>query len=64
MREKGWIPMPKSKKPETHFEQVPLEIVKQIAAEDISSDEANGDEVAVDAAAKKRAVYPVRSQPR
>jgi hypothetical protein len=56
--------MPKSKKPKTHFEQVSLEIVKRIAAEEISSDETNGDEVAMDTPAKKRAVYPVRGQPR
>jgi len=56
--------MPKSKKPETHFEQVSLEIVKRIVAEEISSDEADGDEVAVDTPAKKRAAFPVRGQPR
>ena len=33
--------MPKSKGPKTHFEQVPLEIVKKIAQEDIPDDEAN-----------------------
>ena len=56
--------MAKSKEPKTHFEQVSLEIVKRIAAGEISSDEANGDEVAVDAPAKKRAAYPVLGQPR
>lgn len=34
--------MPKSKKSKTHFEQVPLEIVKNIVEEDIP--EANADE--------------------
>ena len=31
--------MTKSKEPKTHFEQVPLEIVKKIAEEDIPDDE-------------------------
>ena len=31
--------MLKSEKPKTHFEQVPLEIVKKIAVEDIPADE-------------------------
>ena len=39
--------MTKSKKPKTHFEQVPLEIVKNIAAEDIPDDEANGNNAIV-----------------
>lgn len=33
--------MSKSKKPKTHFEQVPLEIVKKIAKEDIPVDESD-----------------------
>jgi hypothetical protein len=37
--------MPKTKKPKTHFEQVPLEIVKKIAEEETSYDEANGADV-------------------
>jgi len=32
--------MPKSKDPKTYFEQVPLEIVKKIAKEEIPDDEA------------------------
>jgi hypothetical protein len=51
--------MPKSEEPKTHFEQVPLEIVKQIADEEISSDEANGAEVAVEPPPRKRAVFAV-----
>lgn len=35
-------------KPKTHFEQVPVEIVKKIAEEDIPDDEVNGND-AVDA---------------
>lgn len=31
--------MPKTKKPKTHFEQVPLEIVKKIAEEEIPNDQ-------------------------
>jgi hypothetical protein len=49
--------MPKSKEPKTHFEQVPLEIVKQIADEEVSSDEANGVGVRAEAPAKKRAAF-------
>jgi hypothetical protein len=56
--------MPKSKELKTHFEQVPLEIVKQIADQEFSSDGANGVEVAGEAPAKKRAVFPVLGQPR
>jgi len=40
--------MPKTKKPKTHFEQVPLEIVKKIAAEEIPDDEPTGDGVIVE----------------
>ncbi|MGD1155832.1 MAG: hypothetical protein ABSA41_08395 [Terriglobia bacterium] len=50
--------MPKAKKSKTHFEQISLEIVKQIADEEISSDGANGAGVAVEPPAKKRAVFP------
>ena len=56
--------MPKSKEPKTHFEQVSLEIVKQIVDEEISSYKANGVEVALEAPAKKRAVFPALGQPR
>ena len=45
--------MPKSKDPKTHFEQVPLEIVKKIAEEDIPDDETNGADVTVDPPARK-----------
>ena len=45
--------MAKPKDPKTHFEQVPLEIVKKIAEEDIPDDEANGVDVDVDPPAKK-----------
>jgi hypothetical protein len=40
--------MPKSKGPKTHFEQVPVKIVKKIAKEDIPGDEANGPDTDVD----------------
>ena len=33
--------MSKSEKPKTHFEQVPLEIVKKIAQEDVLVDESD-----------------------
>ena len=45
--------MPKAKGPKTHFEQVPLEIVKKIAKEDFPDDEANGPNVDVDPPARK-----------
>ncbi len=45
--------MPKSRKPKTHFEQVPLETLKDIiAAEEIADDEADGDEATVKTPAK------------
>ena len=40
--------MPKNKKPKTHFTQVPLEIVKKIAVEEIPDDEATGEDVIVE----------------
>jgi hypothetical protein len=43
--------MPKSKKSKTHFEQVPLEIVKSIVEETIP--EANADEAIVETPKKK-----------
>lgn len=46
-------PMPKSKDSKTHFEQVPLEIVKKIAKEDIPDDEGNEPDVDVDPPARK-----------
>jgi len=45
--------MAKSKETKTHFEQVPLEIVKQIADEEIWSHEVNGADVTVGPPAKK-----------
>jgi hypothetical protein len=42
----------------THFEQVPLEIVKKIAEEDISDDAASGADVAAEPPAKKRSAFP------
>ena len=44
--------MPKTKKPKTHFAQVPLEIVKKIAEEEIPDDEATGEDVIVEPPAK------------
>jgi hypothetical protein len=43
--------VPKSKKPKTHFGQVPLEIVKKIA-EDIQGGERDGYETVADAPEK------------
>jgi hypothetical protein len=43
--------MPKSKKSKTHFEQIPLEIVKNIVEEDIP--EVNEDEAIVETPKKK-----------
>jgi hypothetical protein len=45
--------MPKTKTPKTHFEQVPLEIVKKNAEEDNPDDEANGTDVTLEPPAKK-----------
>jgi hypothetical protein len=50
--------MPNSKESKTHFEQVPLEIVKEIAEEDIPDDEANADEEIVEASPKKLGRIP------
>ena len=45
--------MPKSKKPKTHFEQVPLETLKDILAkEEIPDDETDGNEVIIETPAK------------
>jgi hypothetical protein len=46
--------MSKSKEPDTHFEQIPLEIVKEIAKEDIPDDEENGPDVIVESPAKTK----------
>ncbi len=40
--------MSKSEKPKTHFEQVPLEIVKKIAREDVAEDESDEADEAVE----------------
>jgi hypothetical protein len=45
--------MAKSKEPKTHFEQVPLEIVKRIAEVEIPDDERDGADPTVDPPAKK-----------
>jgi hypothetical protein len=45
--------MPKSKELKTHFEQVPLEIVKKIAAKAIRDEETNGADPAADPPAGK-----------
>ena len=45
--------MPKPKEPKTYFEQVPLEIVKKIAVEEIPDDEMGGATVTVEPPAKK-----------
>jgi hypothetical protein len=51
-------PMAKSKDSKTHFEQIPLEIVKKIAEEDIPDDAADGAGVTVEPPAKKCSVFP------
>ena len=45
--------MPKPKEPKTHFEQVPLDIVKKLAKEEISGNGANGTNVTIEPPAKK-----------
>ena len=40
--------MPKTKEPKTHFEQVPLEIVKKIVEEEIPDAEATGEDLIVE----------------
>ncbi len=49
--------MPKSNDPKTHFEQVPLEIVKKIAEEEIPDDEGKGPDLTVEPPARKRAAF-------
>ena len=44
--------MPKTKKPKTHFDQVPLEIAKKIAEGEIPDDEVNEKNVIVEPPAK------------
>jgi hypothetical protein len=50
--------MTKSKEPKTHFEQVPLEIVKKIAEEEIPDGDANGIDVTVVPPARKCSALP------
>jgi hypothetical protein len=50
--------MPNSKQSKTHFEQVPLEIVKKIAQEEIPDDEANGSDVIVETSRKRLSDVP------
>jgi hypothetical protein len=50
--------MRKMKQAKTHFEQVPLEIVKKIAEEEIPDDETSGADVAVEPPAKKCSAFP------
>jgi hypothetical protein len=45
--------MSKSEKPKTHFEQVPLEIVKKIVEEAVPDDETDEADVAVESAEKQ-----------
>ena len=45
--------MPKTKKPKTHFEQVPLEIVKKIVEEEDPDNQSNGADVTIELPAKK-----------
>lgn len=40
--------MPKSKKPKTHFGQVPLEIIKEIAVEVIPDDEIDQEDLMIE----------------
>ena len=50
---KRGIAMPKSKKSKTHFEQVPLETLKDIIAdEEIPDDKVDGNEAIVETPAK------------
>jgi len=49
--------MPKSREPKTHFEQVPLEIVKKIAEEDIPDSETDGTAATVDPPARKCSAF-------
>jgi len=50
--------MSKSKVPKTHFEQVPLEIVKKIAQEDPPDDNTNGLDMIIEPPARKCAAIP------
>ncbi len=50
--------MHKMKEPKTHFEQVPLEIVKKIAEEEIPDEETSGTDATVEPPAKKCLASP------
>ena len=50
--------MTKSKDSKTHFEQVPVEIVKKIAEEDIPDDDMGGGSVTVEPPPKKYSAFP------
>jgi energy-converting hydrogenase Eha subunit F len=50
--------MRKSKEDKTYFEQVPLEIVKKIAEEEIPDTETDGAGVPVEPPAKHRGAFP------
>ena len=50
--------MAKTKEPKTHFEKVPLEIVKKIAEVEIPDDGADGTGVSVEPPAKKFSAFP------
>ena len=56
--------MTKSKEFKTHFEQVPLAIVKMIADEDIPDDETNRADLTVELPAKKWRHSRVKGHPR
>jgi hypothetical protein len=49
--------MPKPKEPKTHFEQVPLEIVKEVAAEDIEEGKTGRPDVPAKPPAIKRGAF-------
>jgi len=49
--------MAKTKEPKTHFEQVPLEIVKKIADEEIPDEETNGTDPALNPPARKCSAF-------
>jgi hypothetical protein len=50
--------MHRMKEPKTHFEQVPLEIVKKIAEEEIPDEETSGTDVTVEPPAEKCLAFP------
>ena len=50
--------MHKMKEPKTHFEKVPLEIVKKIAEEEIPDEETSGTDATVEPPAKQCLAFP------